>query len=160
MEHSTCTVNQKRKHGRDSPFGSEPALTLPLRFSVQLQSRNLCFPLISLPEPSRTALPRSQAWELRLAVPVELHWDGTLPLRVLLLQIPPQNSFKSLPKAPSPGCFSSRLSPCVSVYLLCVPAEPRRPHTSCLHISCKFEFDLVGWSPGGLLDAFEKSCWV
>lgn len=45
--------------------------------------------------------------------------------------------------------------PCVSVYLLCVPAEPPRPDILCLPISCKFEFDLVGWSPGGLLAAFE-----
>lgn len=36
-----------------------------------------------------------------------------------------------------------------------MPAEPLRPDTLCLHISCKFEFDLVGWSPGGLLAAFE-----
>lgn len=61
-----------------------------------------------------------------------------------LLKIPPQSSQLFQPQ------------PCVSVYLLCVPAEPRRPHTSCLHISCKFEFDLVGWSPRGLLDAFER----
>ena len=45
--------------------------------------------------------------------------------------------------------------PCVSVYLLRVPAEPPRPDTLYLHISCKFEFDLAGWSPGGLLAAFE-----
>ena len=36
-----------------------------------------------------------------------------------------------------------------------MPAEPPRPDILCLPISCKFEFDLVGWSPGGLLAAFE-----
>lgn len=65
-----------------------------------------------------------------------------------LVQIPPQSS--------QPKLLLFQAQPCVSVYLQCVPAEPRPPHTSCLHISCKFEFDLVGWSPGGLLDAFER----
>lgn len=84
--------------------------------------------------------------------PLELHCGASNSLWVLLVWVLPSTN-------PSPQLQRRLLlfqaQPCVSVYFLCVPAEPLHADTLCLHISCKFEFHLVGWSPGGLLAAFE-----
>lgn len=83
--------------------------------------------------------------------PIQLHSGGINSLRALLLQ--------SWLQTPAPGLEAQlklrlllfQALPCVNDCLLCVPAEPPHPQSLCLHLSCKFEFNVAGWSPGGLL---------
>lgn len=97
-------------------------------FGSAAEQKPLLSPPSSLSEPSGAALPPTQAWELCLAVPLELQRDVTHPLWVLLVKIPPQIWLKSLPQALSRGCCCSRLSH-VFLFTLCVCQQSLGLHT-------------------------------